>query len=593
MAGWLSFAKNGFEELSLVPFLKELREYTWSSLRKDSSAALSVAVFSIPQAIAYSLVAGLSPAAGLVSTIFGTIVAALFGSSRHLVLGPSSSTLLLIQAASSEILSRFYPLVSGDFRQEVALGLMAAMTLLLGLLQLGASFFSFGRLIQFVSYSVIIGYLSGSLLAIGIGQLFPLVGIPCPDFLETFYQKMRYFLFHLSQMNLPTLVTAGASFGLLWLLKKRNFGLLAPLGMLILTTVCVFFYNQTLLSEHLGLIKTIDCGDITHTFDALHLPKLHLSTLNALLPVAFALALLGMLETNAIAKTISSHTGQKIAPNQEVLALGMANTFLSFFRALPCSGSLARSSLNSEGGASTRFAACFSGVFVLVALFFIGGLIQYLPQASLAAFLISMLPKMIDKEKFVFCLKATHSDQIVLLVTIASCLFLSLSVAFYIGIILSLILYLRKAATPHFGEWYYSEDKKQLKPISSSERVLQNPVRIVKVEGELFFGAVDVFHYVLRQMTEEDDGLRVLIIKLKHVHDLDVNFAIALKQMYDFARSHNKYILIDSIPEHVAELLEKTGVTEYIGRENLFFYHSEHSFERAYERAKSLALDHI
>jgi len=584
----LTTHRREFDDLSFFPFFQELREYSWNSLKKDSTAAVSVALFSIPQAIAYSLVAGLSPTVGLLATIWGTLVAALLGSSKHLVLGPSSSTLLLIQAASVDVISRFYPFAGASGRQELALGLMGGMTLLLGLLQLMASFFKFGRLIQFVSYSVVIGYLVGSLLAIAMGQFFPLFGISCPDVLETLYQKIHYFFLHSNEVNWPTVGSGIISFFLFWCLKKKGLGVLAPLGMMICVTVCVFFYNQTPLAEQIGQVSTIDCGNITHTFDDFHVPMLRLSTLNALLPVAFALALLGMLETNAIAKTLSSWTGQKISSNQEVFALGVTNTILAFFRALPCSGSLARSSINIEGGAVTRFAACFSGLFVLLATFFIGGVIQYLPQASVAVLLLTMIPKMIDKEKLELCYKATRSDRVVLLVTIASCVFLSLSVAFYVGIILSLILYLRKAAIPRLGEWYYSEEKKQLFPLTIENGARSFPIRIIKVEGELFFGAIDVFYYVLRKMTEEDKELKVLILKLKHVHDLDVNFAIAMKQMYDFAKSAKKHMIIDSIPAHVAQLLERTGVAEYIGRENLFLYHNEHSFDRAYARAREL-----
>jgi SulP family sulfate permease len=591
MVRGLAAHRNGFDELSFFPFLGELRDYSWNSLKKDSSAAVSVAIFSIPQAIAYSLVAGLSPLTGLVASIFGTIIAALFGSSKHLVLGPSSSTLLLIQAASSDVISRFYPFAAGASRDELALGLMGGMTLLLGLFQLLASFFKFGRLIQFVSYSVVIGYLAGSMLVIAIGQLFPLFGIHCPDILETLYQKMRYLFLHVQEVNWPTVGSAACSFFILWVLKKRGFGILAPLAMLICLTSIIFFYNRTVWAELLGQVAIIDCGNITRAFDDMHLPTLRLSTLNALLPVSFALALLGMLETNAIAKTLSSKTGQKISANQEVFALGVTNTFLSFFRALPCSGSLARSSLNIEGGAVSRFAACFSGLFVLIATLLIGGLIQYLPQVAVAVFLLTMIPKMIDKEKLELCYKATRSDKIVLLVTLASCVFLSLSVAFYIGIILSIILYLRKAATPRLAEWYYSKERKQLRPLSAADEEKTMPIRIIKVEGELFFGAIDVFHFMLRKMTEEDKELKVLILKLKHVHDLDVNFAIAIKQMYDFAKSCKKHLLIDSIPAHVAELLERTGVADYIGSDNLFLYNSDHSFEKTYERAQALIED--
>lgn len=595
MARTLSKRQSSFDEITFIPFVKELKGYTWAMCRGDWSAALSVAILSIPQAIAYSLVAGLSPSTGLFASIFGTIVAALFGSSSHLVLGPSSATILLVQAAASELIFRFHPSVDPSTRQEIALGLMAGMTLLIGVLQLAMSFFKLGRLIQFVSYSVVIGYLSGAVLAIIVMQLFPLFGMTCPDSLDTMYDKVSYLIRHIHQASPITLATGIISFLFVWLLKKNGFGVMSPLAMLVVMTFVVYFINTTALHGQLGSIATLNCGDITHTFDDFHFPTFDLRTFNYIIPIAFALALLGMLETNSIAKTISSYTGQRLSSNQELFALGTTNAFLSFFRALPCSGSLARSTLNIENGARTRFAACYAGSIVLIATYVTGSYVQYLPQAALSAFLLFIIPKMTDRQKMVQCFFATRSDRIVLVVTIVSCIFLSLHIAFYIGIMLSIMLYLKKAATPRFVECVYSEEKRQLRPLQSHEELENAPIRVVKVEGELFFGAVDVFHYVLRGMAEEDDTLKILILKLKHVHDLDVNFAIAIRQMYDFTKSSHKHLIIDSIPPHVAELLDRTGVSEYIGRENLFLYQSDvNSFERAYARAQAiLAKDHM
>lgn len=581
--------RRSFDDLQMAPFTKDIGGVTWSSLSKDAHAGLSVATLAFPQAIAYSIVAGLSPSAGLFGSIFGVMIAALLGSSRHLVLGPSSATIMLIQAAASEVLYRFHPTVDLFMRQEIALGLMAGIALLIGFFQLMASFFKLGRLIQFVSYSVVIGYLLGTVIGIIISQLFPLCGVSCPDSLDTLYLKLRYLVSNLSEVSMATIVSGAASYFLLWFLKKNGFGLLAPIAMLILATLSVLFFNNTALSDHFGHIATIGGGDVTHTFEGFHWPTIEFQTMNYLIPVAFALAVMGMLETNSIAKTISSNTGEKLSSNQELFALGCTNSFLSLFRGLPCSGSLARSTLNIDGGNQTRFAACLAGVFVLIATLCTGGLIQYLPQSSIAAFLFSIVPKMVDRQKLVQCYRATRSDRIVLVVTLVSCLFLSLHIAFYVGIMLSIVLYLKKASTPRLSEWIYAPEKKQLRPVLFSDDMKDAPIRIIKVEGELFFGAVDMFHHVVRAMAEEDASLKVLILKLKHVHDLDVNFAIAIRQMFDFAKSCNKHLLIDSIPAHVTKLLDRTGVSQYIGQENLFPYEAApNSFEKTYTRAQEI-----
>lgn len=320
-------------------------------------------------------------------------------------------------------------------------------------------------------------------------------------------------------------------------------------------------------------------------------PLFEFRLLSTLMPYAFAIAFIGMLETHSIAKSIAANTGQHLQTAQELFALGCSNFLMSFFGALPCSGSISRSALNYESGAKTRFAAVFSGLIVWMMAWFLWPLMQYIPLATLAAILLATCLRMVDVKQLKLCLRTTHSDELVLVVTFLSCVFLSLQVAFYIGIMLSIVLYLRKAATPRVMEYVYDPVAYELKPVSNNVNNGHRPVRIINVEGELFFGAADLFQFALREIAEDDTSTKVIILRLKHVRDLDASAALALKQLHDYLRKYNRHLIVASFPKHVYEVLESSGLTKMLGKNNLIPFDEAApylSVERALARAQVL-----
>jgi len=573
------------DDLSLEPLAKDVERYSFGKLRRDLMASLSLAMLSVPQALAYSIVAGVPPVAGVVSMVLGTLIAALLSSSSHLVIGPNNATSLLVQAAAIQIMGKFYAT-----QQVSTLQVITFLTLLIGSFQLLAALFKLGRLIQFVSYSVVVGYITGTALAIGVGQLFPLTGMQCPIFAETVYQKFVYWISHVGDLHLLTTIVGTSSIILAIVLCHFRRRLPPALIMLSAMTLIVYLLGLSGAEDREGRsLQLLGCGEMhfvpfeAHFFD--------FQLIGSLIPIAFAIALIGMLEANAIAKSVSVTSGQRINGNQEIFALGCANFFLSFFSGLPCSGSASRTTANVDYGAATRFSAIIAALFVALFAFGLSSIVQYVPRASLAALLMVTAFHMIDVRQILLCWSTTKSDAFVAIVTLFSCFFFSLPLALYIGVALSIILYLRKAAIPHVSEYVYEESIEKFRPATEEERKHPRSIRLINVEGELFFGSMDLFQYSLRAIAKDDHTTKVFILRLKHVHDLDVTAVLALKQLKDYLFRYNQLLVVCSVPKKIFRLFERSRLTTYLGAENIIMFdeRAPHTdLSHAYARAREL-----
>ncbi len=228
------------DEISLTYFKKDFERYSWSALRSDLIAGLAVSMLTLPQSLAYALVAGLPVSAGLYAAIFSSIIMAFFGSSRHLIVGPSNAIAILIQGGISSILFTYYRDVVGPEKDELVLQILTQLMLLVGTIQIIAAFLKLGRLTHFVSHTVIIGYVSGVALALVINQLFPLLGMDVPLDVTSLYERSIYILTHLQFMHWPTALIGVSC--LLFLIGLKRIDSKMPVGAIMLASVAVLAY---------------------------------------------------------------------------------------------------------------------------------------------------------------------------------------------------------------------------------------------------------------------------------------------------------------------------------------------------------------
>lgn len=555
------------EQLSFTPFRTRLREYCAADFWRDLGAAVTVALLTLPTALACALVADLPLSVGIFSAIFGTILAGAFGRSRHLVCGPSNAVAILLQATIGNILFAYYDDVTGPMRDLLAFQIMLQLTLLVGFLQGIAALFRLGRLAQFVSRPVMNGYMLGVSFAIAIHQLYYLVGLSVSDHLVSLYDRLLYLIGHLSEAHLETAIVGAASLGVLILLRRASRRLPAAAVMLIGATLVVYFGAHWF--PHLGGVECVSSYGEVHAGVPLFAPPMidwHLISL--LLPSAFALAFLGTLEVTAICKSLGARSGQCLSINQEMLALGIANFTSAFLGAMPSSGSFSRSSINFLSGARTRFAAILGGILVALLVWIFHGMIALIPLASLAAILLVGSWHIVDGAQLRLCMRTTRSDAFALLVTFGSCLLFGLAVAFYVGVVISIALYLNKASSPDLVECVMGVDGMPL-PVGDEEEGEGRVVSFIDVGGELFFGAVDFFDATLRAVTS-DPETRVLILRLRNAHHLDATTCLALRQLHHYLTASGRLLILSGITQPVWEVMVRSGLLEQIGRCNLF-----------------------
>lgn len=588
-----------YDDISFTPLKEDATSYSRKAFRSDLIAALTVALLTVPQAMAYSLLAGLPLTCGLFAAIFSSIAAAAFGSSRHLVVGPSNSIAILVQAGTSEVMFTFYRNLTGTERDIMAIQILTQLVLLTALLQILAAVCKLGRLIQFVSHSVIVGYIAGTAIAITVNQLFTFLGVERMQGVHSFYERGAYLLTHLHQIHIPTALVGLGSILIIIFFKRIDKRFPAAVLAFGLSAILVQFFDMSSYAldsissdpyadEEIRKVMLVgDTGGITGLILNIGFPYFDTGIMNNLLPVAFALALLSVMETTSVAKSIAASSGQRLSVNQEIFGIGLGNLVSSLVGAMPVSGSPSRSALNFNNGAQTRFAAIINAILVGALVWSISPIINLIPLAALSALLLYSAANIVNTKQFFLCLKATSSDAFVLWITLLSCIFFSLDVAFYIGVVISIILYLKKAAIPQLLE-YDIDDSGELVNLSFGKIPAHKHIRVIKVEGELFFGAADLFQTTLQAFAEDDNSTRVIILQLKNTRDIDATACLALQQLHDYLKSSGRQLIACGLTSSIWEVLSDSGVVEQIGKENLFLFDERHPhlyMQKALQRA--------
>lgn len=593
------------DEITFTPFKRELQEYSWNQFRQDATAALNVALLTVPQGMAFALLAGLPLFCGVFAAVYSATLAALFGSSRHLISGPSNAIVILIQTATAEILFSQYRDLAGPERELMAIQILTQISLLIGLFQVVAAGLKLGRLTHFVSHSVIVGYITGTVIAVVINQLFNFLGVPKMEGIASLYEKAVFFVTNLPLMHMQTALLGGGSLALLVGLKRLNKKIPAAVITLVAAAAITHLFDLHLTSEQEAFIdpygeETIqsvallgDSGTLSDVSPHFQFPYFDTGIMNTLLPVAFAAALLSVMESVSVAKSVAAQSGQRLSTNQEMLGVGLGNLLSSLIGALPVSGAPGRTAINLSEGAQTRVAGLLNGVFACGIIYLLGFLVTAIPSTALSALLIVNALGVLNLKHLRMCIKATKADALVLWITLFSCIFFSLDIAFYIGVMLSITLYLNKAGLPQLIE--YNVDKRgALTQVNANLPQPPKAIRVIKVRGELFFGAADPFQATLKSIAEDDNTTKVIVLQLKNARDIDATACLALEQLYESLKQQGRSLIACGITPDVWEVFSDSGLIELLGKENLFILEDKpphHYLERAIHRAEMIAAE--
>jgi len=543
-----------------LPFVGELRSYNWQKAKADLVAAATVTLVSIPQAIGFSLILNLPPGPVIASVVIGGFVGSLFFSSHHHVFGPTSSISLIIAATIAANSATGVP----------PLQLAIYLAFLIGVIQLLAGLLNFGEITKFISRSVVVGYSTGIGILLMASQLHNLLGYPV-EMGQNFSTNVLQAIFDLGTAQVhPWAIGIGLlTFSIFWSVNRfRPRWPEALIGLALLGLAAKVF---TVYHQQVPFLMVRDEGALTAiipAFTGYPFGPRRMHLLPELAGTAIAISILGMLEAASITKGLAAKSGQKIEPNQELVGMGVANIACAFFGAVPGSSSFARSAVNFQSGARTQMASMMSSLVVLAVLAWVTPVFNFIPVAALAAHLIRIGFKMINRHQIRVCCRSTPSDLVVFVVTLASCLFLRLDTAIYVGIGVSLVLFLRKTSTPTLVEYAINESG----ILAALEDPSQRPhpqISIIHVEGELFFGAADLFQEQVRLLAE-NQNIRVFILRMKNARHLDASTVLAMENLHEYLRQTGRYLLISGSNPEVTRVLENSGLLAAIGRDNLF-----------------------
>ncbi len=554
-----------------LPFISAIKGYELASFRKDLVAGLTVAVIALPQSMAYAIIAGLNPVYGIYSAIVASIVGSLMGSSSHLITGPTNAISLLVASGMQRHLG------SPCFLEVIFL-----LTLLVGAIQLLCGAMKLGRMVSFVSHSVVVGFTCGAGLIIAIGQLNSALGIQSSGAYEPIAVKLWKLLNSLDKVNLWVLAISASVIAAVLILKHLDKRMPGPLIALIASIAAAKYFG-------IGAYGVKLLGEVPSAMPHPALFHIGYEEIRDLIGVAVPIAVIGLVEAISIAKSLGGISGEKINANQEFIGQGFANAISSFFQCYPSSGSFTRSAINFYSGAVTRFAGVYSGLLLAGLLLFFAPFAQYIPKASLAAIVILIGIGMVNVAEMRKAMAASRSDGISMWITFgATILMPDLDWAIYMGILISIALYLRDSN---------SVPMRLLVPVANAsgfqEREIgslkeRRDVVVIHIEGNLYFGLADD---LARKLDALSGLAKVFIIRMKHVTAIDLTALEALDRFIRGSQQKGEKVLLCGVRDGLNSILGNTKMSERVGPENIFLSENAifDSTKRAYERALGLA----
>ncbi|MFQ5706721.1 MAG: SulP family inorganic anion transporter [bacterium] len=554
-----------------------MQNYDRSSFRADLMAGVTVALVALPQSMAFALIVGIDPNYGIHAVIIGSLVGALFGSSRHLHTGPTNTSSIVIGAAIAPFLL-----------QDNFLGYLFLLSFLAGFFQLGAGILRFGNLTQFISRSVLVGFTGGASVLIFVTQLPNILGLPKHASLSVMNGILAVAK-NTGEIDSPTLLIGLGTILLVLLLNKISPR--SSKGVTYLPSYLLAVLGAAAVVATTGLADqgVAVVGRVSSTLPPLSTPDFSWQSIQTLVPSALALALISTAEAVASGKSVATLAGDKLQVNQEFVGQGLAKMAVAFFSGMPTSGSFTRTALNYRVGAQTRFASAISAVILSIVVVLFGPLAKNIPIASLAGIIMVIATKMVDWKQVRLSLRTTRSDAAVMLATFLATLVFQLDTAIYIGVALSLVLFLNKVQHPRLIELEYDEANgfQELEP--ANERHIPE-ISIVHIEGDIFFGAADFLENEIGRIAKRP-GLKVLILRMKRACCLDATSLLALMQFIENMKNNHKLLIISGVTGEVERIFRRSGVDKVIGEENIFF--SDLAVLKSTRQALDRALQYI
>ncbi len=527
-----------------------------NSLRADLLAGLTGAVIVLPQGVAFAIIAGLPPQYGLYTAMVTPIVAALFGSSRHLISGPTTAISIVIFSA----VSRYAEVGTPEF-----VSMALTITFLAGVYQLAFGLARLGILVNFVSHTVVVGFTAGAAILIATSQMKNVLGVYVPkgeSFLSTWYDLALQY----DQVQYNILIIAVATLFVAMAIKKIK----PKLPNLLIALFAGGVLAQVMGGEAAGIAMV---SAIPGHLPPLSMPDISFASIKMLAPEAFAVALLGLIEAVSISRSIAAKTHQRIDGNQEFIGQGLSNLAGSFLSSYAGSGSFTRSGVNHAAGAVTPLSAIFAAVILMVTVMLVAPLAVYLPIGAMAGVILLVAYNLIDFKQITHVITSSTSETSILLTTLASTLFLELEFAIYLGVLLSLVIFLGRTSYPDIVSLAPAYDpvyrKKNLID-TSSRPVSECPnLKIIRFDMSIYFGSLNHLQRELQRITDKE-GITDILIVCSGVNFVDLSGAEMLHHEAERLEEMGGGLYFAELKPKVYEKLSRMHFIRDLGNSHFF-----------------------
>ncbi|MDA8255743.1 MAG: SulP family inorganic anion transporter [Betaproteobacteria bacterium] len=540
----------------LLPFLRWWPSVNAGTSRDDAMAGLTGALVVLPQGVAFATIAGLPPEYGLYAAMAPAIVAALFGSSWHLVSGPTTAISIAVFASVSPLA----PPGSPEF-----ISMVLTLTFLTGVFQLILGLARMGVLVNFLSHTVVIGFTAGAAMLIAGSQIKNFFGLDIPRG-TPFFETLASFAKQLDVID-PWVTSVAAVTLASGILVKRFF----PKFPYMIAAMLVGSFLALLLNSLYGVevthIKTV--GALPSGLPPLSVPDFSFGALHQMLFPSLIITMLALTEAVSISRAIAAKSGQRIDGNQEFVGQGLSNVVGSFFSSYASSGSFNRSGVNYAAGARTPLAAVFASLFLIVILLAVAPLAAYLPNAAMAGILFLVAWGLIDFHHIGLLPKISRQETIVLWVTLIGTL-IDLEKGIFFGIALSLAFYLYRTSRPTLESVLPDPDPNNFHYVPCNGRPECPQIKMVRLNGSIFFGAVAHLQQQMQELEEQDPDRKHLVVMASGINFIDLAGAEFLAEVARQRRKMGGGLYFYRMKDKVADTLRRGGFMEEIGEENLF-----------------------
>jgi sulfate permease, SulP family len=538
-------------------------KYNWDLARRDLVAGATVAAIAIPQAMAYALIAGVDPRFGLYSAIVITFVASVFGSSSHLINGPTNAISLVVFSALSSFDSRFD-----------AYEAMFLLGVIVGIVQILIAVFKLGDLTRYISESVVLGFMAGAGLLIAIGQIGNFLGVSkakgddhsvLAGLWQTLTQSGPYNLYAIG-LGLSTLL---AALLLRKLIDKYKLPQMDMLVALIVAAIVAAHFGWSIpRADGKSIVSVV--GTVPAALPGFHIAEIKFEWVTNLLGTAVAISFLGLLEALAVAKSIATHTRQSLDYNRQCLAEGIGNVVGGFFQSLPGSGSLTRSAINYQSGALTRMSGIYSALIVGIAVLALGPYARYIPKSALAGLLFITAYRLIDWKRLGYAIRATRFDAILVFVTAFAAIFISVEHSILIGVAISLLLFVPRVSKLDMRELIITPERVVRERLPEESR--SHELAIYDFEGELFFGAAPELDQYFDRIRLETlrENIKYVVLRLRRIRNPDVVAAEHLERFLRESQTGGITVLLAGVRPNLAKLLRNLDFQKWFPAEWIY-----------------------